>query len=95
MLKDEQEINIGGRTIKCIKAPGHTTGSMAYIVDKDYLFSGDCFRVRDNKLLVHPFTRDEQLSKDSIKKLYDAIGGTKLTFTTHYGCYESSELIIN
>ncbi len=95
LLEDEQEVTIGEHTIKGIKAPGHTTGSMAYLVDKDYLFTGDCFRVSNNKLLTHPFTRDEQLSEVSIRRLYDIIGSTKLTFTTHYGYYKSNALKID
>ncbi len=93
LLTDEQEITIGEHTIKCIKVPGHTTGSMAYIVDEEYLFTGDSFRVKDNKILIHPFSRDEQLSKSTIDKLLTTIiGDTKYTFTTHYGYFQSADL---
>lgn len=93
LLTDNQYITIGEYMIKCISAPGHTTGCMAYVVNEKYLFSGDCFRVNNSKLSVHPFTRDEQLCQDSIKKLYEVIGDTEYTFTSHYGYHVSSNLI--
>jgi glyoxylase-like metal-dependent hydrolase (beta-lactamase superfamily II) len=95
LLQDKQEIFIGEHTIKCVKMAGHTPGSMLYVVDEEYLFSGDCFRVSSNKILTHPFTRDEKLAKESINRLYDMIRGTKYTFTAHYGYFESNSLTID
>lgn len=92
LLTDNQEIVIGEYHIKCISVPGHTPGSMAYVVNGDYLFSGDGFRVEQNKLSLSPFTRDEQSSIDSIYLLSKTIEGTKITFTGHYGYYESAML---
>ncbi len=41
-LNDEQVINIIGLDIQCILTPGHTSGSMCFIIN-DILFSGDTF----------------------------------------------------
>jgi glyoxylase-like metal-dependent hydrolase (beta-lactamase superfamily II) len=95
LLGDNQEIIIGGRTIKCLKMPGHTTGSMIYIVDGDYLFSGDCFMVAGNKIGVHPFTRDAKLAQESINSLYETLIKTNFTFTSHYGYFPSKDLTVN
>jgi glyoxylase-like metal-dependent hydrolase (beta-lactamase superfamily II) len=49
-LNDGEELWIGKRIIKCILLPGHTDGSMGYLVDGKYLFSGDAFRIKKGKL---------------------------------------------
>ncbi len=92
LLKDEQELTMGEHKIKCISAPGHTPGSMAYLIDGEYLFSGDAFKVSDNTLGVHPYTMDEEASKKSIKKLYETVKESKLVLTSHYGYFESAGL---
>jgi len=42
-LEDGQNINIGKVSIKGILTPGHTPGSMCYLVNGRYLFTGDAF----------------------------------------------------
>jgi glyoxylase-like metal-dependent hydrolase (beta-lactamase superfamily II) len=49
-LNDGEELWIGKKRIKCILLPGHTDGSMSYLVDGKYLFSGDAFRIKKGKL---------------------------------------------
>ena len=39
-IKELEEICVGNIKIKCIKTPGHSKGSVCYIID-DFLFSGD------------------------------------------------------
>ncbi|WP_242843277.1 MBL fold metallo-hydrolase [Kineothrix alysoides] len=95
LLKDEQKIKIGEHTIRCVKAPGHTTGSMIYILDNDYIFLGDSCKISNNKLDIHPFTMDEALSRESIQKISKLIKGTEFTLTSHYGHYKSSDLVID
>ena len=93
-LKDGQEVKVGDRVIRGVNAPGHTPGSMLYIADDSYLFTGDAFIINDNKLGVHPFTMDAEKSKETIERLYGEITGTELTFTAHYGYFESADLKI-
>ncbi len=40
-LKDGEEIDFQGHLIKTIHTPGHTRGSVMYLIDNKYLFSGD------------------------------------------------------
>ena len=40
-LSDGSEIEIAGFTLKALHAPGHTPGSTIFIVDDEYLISGD------------------------------------------------------
>ena len=41
LLKDGQVLNIDGIRIECLLVPGHTWGHMVYLVDDEYLFTGD------------------------------------------------------
>ena len=41
LLKDGQILNVDGIRIECILVPGHTWGHMVYLVDDEYLFTGD------------------------------------------------------
>ena len=41
LLKDGQVLDIGGIRIECILVPGHTWGHMVYLIDDEYLFTGD------------------------------------------------------
>jgi len=95
LLGDGQEITIGERVIKAVKAPGHTPGSMLYIADDKYVFSGDAFKIANNKMSVHPFTMDDKTSKDSMQKHYKEIKKTYLTLTAHYGYFVSPDLVLS
>jgi len=94
LLGDGQEIMIGERVIKAVKAPGHTPGSMLYIADGKYVFSGDAFKIANHKMSVHPYTMDAKTSNDTMQRLYGEITGTELTVTAHYGYYSSANLIL-
>lgn len=41
LLEDEHIINIGDTTIRCILTPGHTYGSMCFLVNDKEFFTGD------------------------------------------------------
>lgn len=40
-VDDNQILKIDGHVIKCIYTPGHSIDGMCYLVDDEYLFSGD------------------------------------------------------
>ena len=41
LLQDGQILNIDGIKIECLLVPGHTWGHMVYLIDDEYLFTGD------------------------------------------------------
>lgn len=94
LLADGQELKLGEHTVICVKAPGHTLGSMVYLFDGKYLFTGDAFKVSDNVVDVHPFTMDRQISRESMRKLEDIIDKSQLVLTAHYGYYQTNALIV-
>jgi|GEM_PF-220925 len=86
LLKDGQELNVGDKRIKCILTEGHTKGSMSFIVDDIYLFTGDNLSLKNGH--VEPFndffnmnTKQQKISISKISNLPDI----KYIFTAHYG----------
>ena len=94
LLKNGTVMTIGDRDIRCVGAPGHTPGSMAFILDSRYIFTGDALKINDNNISVHPFTMDEDTANGTIKMLYEFIKETELTLTAHYGVSYSDNLTI-
>lgn len=85
--KDGEEFIISGRKIKCISLPGHTLGSMGYIIDDKYLFSGDAFRIKNGKIDVpykKLFVMDLEQMKESLKKV-SHLKGIEYIFSAHSG----------
>ncbi len=39
--------NIGGIKVECFHVPGHTKGHSAFLVDDEYLFTGDCIAINE------------------------------------------------
>jgi len=92
-LNDGQSLLLGDVKIECINVHGHTNGSMVYLVDEKYLFTGDAFKYSKGELRVHPFTMDKTQSLKSIEMLRGIIHGGELTvFTSHYGYFTSDGL---
>ena len=93
LLSDRQELSYNNNTkIKCIMAPGHTIGSMLYLVDGKYLFTGDAIMIKNGNIDVHPYTMDRKLSRKTIEKLKDIFNSSLIILTSHYGVYDNGHL---
>ncbi len=64
-IQDWQEFKIGEHSIKAIPTPGHTKGGMSFLVNNEFLFSGDT-------LFCQSFGRTD-LFGGNIKKLINSI----------------------
>ncbi len=86
MLEDGQVVTINGLEIKGILTPGHTPGSMSYLVDGKYLFTGDNLSLKAGKAGAFNefFNMDTSTQKKSLKNLA-ALSGVEYVFTDHYG----------
>ena len=86
MIEDNQTIDISGLKVKGILTPGHTPGSMSYLINDKYLFIGDTLSLKDGKaeLFNEFFNMDSATEKKSIKKL-SVLHDAKYIFTAHYG----------
>jgi glyoxylase-like metal-dependent hydrolase (beta-lactamase superfamily II) len=91
-LVDGEVFSLGDTKIECVNSPGHTIGSMSYLVDGKYLFTGDAFMVNFESISVHPFTMDRELAEQSIGKLEEIVSACELVLTAHYGYFEGGLL---
>lgn len=86
-LADGQDLEVCGLKVHCILVPGHTPGSMAYVVNGSMLFPGDAFNMDDGRVVLfeYPFVNmDPERQKTSISKL-SRLPGIEYILTTHYG----------
>ena len=87
LLNNNQELLFDGVKIECIKAPGHTLGSMVYLVDGKYLFTGDVLMLKNGDKNVHPYSMDKRISTQTIEQLKEIIDNSLIILTSHYGLY--------
>ena len=65
---DDEEIDLGDRTIRVIEIPGHTPGSVALLdVERRRLFSGDS--VQDGRIFMFGVQREMHAYRQSMEKL--------------------------
>jgi hydroxyacylglutathione hydrolase len=86
LVADNQDIEVAGIKVHCILTPGHTPGSMCYVVNDEYLFSGDTLSLKDGEVRVFNefFNMDTNREKESITKL-SKLPHVRYIFTAHYG----------
>jgi len=85
LLDDNDELHIEKYTIKALLTPGHTLGSMSYIFDEQYVYSGDAVRFKKGRMVLHPFTMNKKESKNSIEKIRVLYERGLTILTAHYG----------
>ena len=71
LLKDGQVLDIGGIRVECLLVPGHTWGHMVYLIDDEYLFTGDTlwFGADGGYSFINGLAEDIELSKRSLAAL--------------------------
>jgi hydroxyacylglutathione hydrolase len=86
LLKDNQVVAIGSTSVRAIATPGHTAGSMSYLVNESFLFVGDAFKLIDKRVSsLRPYINmDTQVQKQSIRKLA-CLENVQLACTAHSG----------
>ena len=85
-LGDGETVRIAGFTVKGILTPGHTPGSMCYLINDKYLFTGDTmsFKYGRADLFNSFFNMDDEIQRESIHKLA-GMPTPEMIFTAHYG----------
>ena len=86
LIDDQQVINIGNTKIKGILTPGHTAGSMCYLVNDKYLFTGDALSLKNGKIdrFNEFFNVDTKTAIASMAKVA-TLPDAEYIFTAHYG----------
>ena len=92
LLQDAQKVVTGNLELTSISTPGHTTGSMSYLIDS-LLFTGDSIFLRRGKAFPCPakFNQDHETLKQSIFKLAK-LESAQWLLTAHSGISRDAEL---
>lgn len=88
-LSDNETIDLYKHKVRIIWVPGHTSGSAMYALDGKYLFTGDAFKIADDRILVHPYTMDRRMAQETIQNIKDDMKNYEKVFTAHYGMIEN------
>lgn len=96
LIEDQQVVNIGNIIIKGILTPGHTPGSMCYLVNDKYLFTGDLLSIKDGEIgkFNEFFNMDTETSINSIDKIIH-LPNCEYIFSAHYGYTNDYKNAIN
>ena len=81
LIEDGQELQMGNFTIKVIHSPGHSPGSVCYLVDGK-LFSGDVLFYRTvGRTDVQNSSREDQIK--SVQRLYKILSDSTPVYPGH------------
>ena len=71
LLRDGEILHIGDIKIECILVPGHTWGHMVYLIDDEYLFTGDTiwFGADGGYSFISTLAEDNKLAVRSLERL--------------------------
>ena len=71
LLRDGEVFHIGDIKIECILVPGHTWGHMVYLIDDEYLFTGDTiwFGADGGYSFISTLAEDNKLALRSLERL--------------------------
>ena len=71
LLKDGEVLHIGNIKIECFLVPGHTWGHMVYLIDDEYLFTGDTiwFGADGGYSFIATLAEDNDLAVRSLEAL--------------------------
>ena len=90
---DADKVSFGKTTLRVIHTPGHTPGSLSYVIDEKYVFTGDILFVES---IGRPDLRDN--AEEFTEELYNTLHNKLLklphytmVFPTHHG--ENAETI--
>ena len=105
LLRDGEVFQIGDIKIECLLVPGHTWGHMVYLIDDEYLFTGDTIwfgadggysfiatLAEDNKLAVRSLEMLEQELRARNKALKIITGHTGWTDDLDFAFLHRKEL---
>ena len=95
-LAGDTIFTIGKLTVKAINTPGHTPGSVSYVIDNTYLFVGDAFSLK-NGVVTRPnekYTKDMPTAVKSFEKI-KSLQHLKYIFTAHTGCSDYFQKAVN
>ena len=96
LLQDGQVLDIEGVKVECFLVPGHTWGHMVYLIDNQYLFTGDTlwFGPDGGRSFINMLAEDNKLAVRSLAVLEEKLRGRGLRpiiITGHTGWTDSMD----
>lgn len=86
LIDDQQVIHIGNTRIKGVLTPGHTVGSMCYLVNDKYLFTGDALSLKNGKIdRFNEFFNVDTKTAIASMAYVTVIPEAEYIFTAHHG----------
>ncbi len=85
-LDDSEIIDVQGIKVQSINTPGHRLGHTAYLIDDEFLFTGDALRLKNGE--VRTFLRFISLDYEKMKRTIESLaelGNISILFTAHNG----------
>jgi glyoxylase-like metal-dependent hydrolase (beta-lactamase superfamily II) len=91
-VADGETVTAGGIDVRCIYTPGHTPGSVCYIVNGKYLFTGDNLNLKNGKavLFFDVYNMSNDIQRQSLRRL-SGLNGIEAVFTAHTGYTDDFE----
>ena len=79
LIDDGQVFYIGNIKIEAFLVPGHTWGHLVYLIDDEYLFTGDTiwFGADGGYSFLNSLAEDRKLQNQSLKKLQEILKNRK------------------
>ena len=96
LVQDGQLLDFDGIYVECILVPGHTWGHMVYLIDDEYLFTGDTIWLGADGgySFINVLAEDNDLAKRSLAELEQKLRTWELTpkiITGHTGWTDDLE----
>ena len=90
LLNDNETVEVDSVKVTAILTPGHTPGSMCYLVNGRLLFTGDSMSLKSGRadIFSRTINMDNDAQRESLKKLA-RLTGVKYVFTAHFGMSDS------
>lgn len=98
LLEDGDVLNIDGIRVEALLVPGHTWGHMVYLVDDEYLFTGDTiwFGVQGGYSFLNTLAEDNALAVRSLAALEETLrerGLSPKVITGHTGWSDNLDFV--
>ena len=82
IVEDNEIFNLLGHEFRALKTPGHTNGSICYLMDNTYLFSGDTLFNKSCGRCDFP-TGDSFAMEKSLNRLVNELDGNVIVYPGH------------
>jgi hydroxyacylglutathione hydrolase len=92
-MQDGQALSVCGLDVHALATPGHTRGSIAYLIGNSLLFTGDTLRLKHGRVVpsLSCFNQDGRALEASLRKLA-GVKGVDCLLTAHSGtCNKPAE----